>query len=416
MKKRYSYRAYPSSRQKRDLARLFGCTRKVYNDTIALHTANYEAGLPRMKSSDAQKFVVTDSRKRHLWMAEVSSVALIQSMRDAEAAFSNFFDSVSGKRKGPKVGYPRYKSRFSGKQAARLTRNGFRVEGDRVFIAKIGWMKVALSRDLPSEPSSVTITRRADGIYDVSFVVDVKPMSVEPATERHAGIDLGLESFATIVYSDGTREKVDNPRYAKRQVRKLRKAQRELSRKCGPDKRNRAAASNRWKKQQARVAGLHQQVRDARKDFARKTALRLASQSTSIAVESLNIRGLAKSGGKNAQGRGLRRSIHDASWSSFMSALVDKAGDRVISVDPYRTSQTCSSCGAVDGPKPLHVREWACRCGAVLDRDFNAAVNILLAAGQAESLNARGGDVRLQLAGAVPRESGTHRSDTEVAV
>lgn len=414
VKKRYTYRAYPSSRQQRDLARLFGCTRKVYNDTLALHSANYEAGLPRMSVTDTRRFVVGESRRQYAWMADVSSVALVQSMRDAEASFANFFASVTGKRKGPKVGYPRFKSRFSGKQSARFGRNGFRVDGDRFTLAKLGEMRIALSRELPSDPSSVTITRRSDGNYEVSFVVEVEPVSVEPVIERHAGIDLGLDTFAAIVYSDGTREKLDNPRFGKKQARKLRKAQRELSRKQGPDKKTRAVASNRWQKQRAKVAKHHQGVKNARQDFARKTALRLASENTTIAIEGLNIRGLARAGGKNAQGRGLRKSVNDVAWGAFTAALANVAGERVVKVDPRYTSQTCSVCGAVDGPKPLSVREWHCRCGAVLDRDYNAAVNIMLAAGHAESLNARGGDVRLRLAEAIPCETRTRRSDTKV--
>lgn len=414
VKRRYSYRVYPSSRQKRDLARTFGCVRKVYNDTLALHSANYEAGLPRMKSSDAQRFVVTDSRKQHSWMADAPYMALHQSMRDAERAFSNFFSSVNGRRKGPKVGYPKFKSRFSGKQSARFIRNGFRVNGQYVTIAKIGRMKMALSRELPSDPSSVTIIHNSDDTYTVSFVVEVEPVSVEPAVERHAGIDLGLETFATIVYSDGTREKIENPRFAKKAARKLKKAQQSLARKEGPDRKTRTPASNRWKKQKLRVAKQYQHVKNAHQDFARKTAHRLASENSTIAIESLNIRGLARAGGKNAQGRGLRRSIHDASWNTFISALVDKADTRVIKVDPYLTSQTCSICKAVDGPKPLNVREWTCKCGASLDRDYNAALNIMLAGGHSESENARGEDVRLRLAGADLDEARTRRSDTKV--
>lgn len=432
MKQRYSYRAYPTTRQQRDLSRLFGCCRYIYNQVIADRQMIYETGLhevvePRptgknptrvVRSFDAnrQAALITNQRARKPWLNDVSSVALIQAMRDAEQAFTNFFSSVSGKRKGPKVGFPRFKSRFSGKQSARFTSNGFRVDVDRVFIAKIGWMKFALSRELPSAPSSVTVTLKPDLTYEVSFVVDVTPVDLAPKTERHAGIDAGLDTFATVVYSDGTREKIDNPRFYRKQQRKLRSAQRTLSRKQGPDRRTRQKASNGWKKQQAKVARLHAEVAHARQDFARKLARRLASENTTIAIESLNIRGLSRSSGRNAQGRGLRRSVHDVAWGSFFASLGHVAGDRLIVVNPAYTSQSCAACGVLDGPKPLAVREWTCQeCDALLDRDWNAATNILLAAGQAESLNAGGGDVRLQLAVAVTVETGTHRSDVVVA-
>ena len=432
VKQRYSYRAYPSTRQQRDLSRLFGCCRRIYNTVIADRQVVYETGLsevtePRptkqnpdrvVRSFDTnrQAALITYERSRKPWLNDVSSVALIQSMRDAEQAFQNFFNSATGRRKGPKIGFPRFKSRFSGKQSARFTANGFRVEYDRVFIAKIGWVKFALSRELPSTPSSVTITRKADQTFEVSFVVEIEPVDLAPAIERHAGLDVGLGSFAAVVYSDGTKEKIDNPRFYRKQHRQLRKAQRALSRKRGPNKRTKQKASNGWKKQQAKVARLHSRVAHARQDFARKTAHRLASENTTIAIESLDIRGLARSGGRHAQGRGLRRSVHDVAWGAFFAALAHVAGERLLPVNPAYTSQTCSVCGVPDGPKALSVREWRCQgCGAILDRDCNAAVNIMLAAGQVESLNAGGGDVRLRLAEAVSREAGTHRSDVMVA-
>ena len=432
MKQRYSYRAYPTPRQQRDLSRLFGCCRYVYNSVIADRQMIYETGLhesvePRptksnpnrtVRSFDAnrQAALITYERSRKPWLNAVSSVALIQSMRDAEQAFSNFFASATGRRKGRKVGFPRFKSRFSGKQSARFTSNGFRVNGDRVFIAKIGWIRLVLSRELPSTPSSVTVTRKPDQTYEVSFVVDVEQADLTPETERHAAIDVGLDSFAAIAYSDGTREKIDNPRFQRKQGRKLRKAQRALSRKQGPDRRTGQKASNGWKKQQVKVARLHSGVAHARQDFARKLAHRLASQNTTIAIESLNIRGLARSGGHNAQGRGLRRSMHDVAWGAFFTSLTHVAGDRVIPVSPAYTSQTCSVCGVLEGPKPLSVREWTCgACGVHLDRDWNAATNIMIAAGQAEIANAGGGGVRLQLAEAVACETGTHWSDAGVA-
>lgn len=432
MKQRYAYRAYPTSRQQRDLARLFGCCRHIYNSVIADRRMLYETGLHdtieprptadspgrRIRSFDAnrQAALITYARSRKPWLQQVSSVALIQSMRDAEQAFKNFFHSHSGKRKGQKVGFPRFKSRFSGKQSARFTTNGFRVAGDRVFIAKIGWIRLVLSRELPSPPSSVTITQRPDGTYEASFVVDVEPADLTPTVERHAGLDAGLDTFASLVYSDGSREKIDNPRFYRRQARRLRRAQRVLSRRRGPDRRTGQKASRSWVAQKARVARQHARLAHARKDFAAKLAHRLASENTTIAIESLNIRGLGRSGGKNAQGRGLRRSVHDAAWGAFFRALTHTAGGRVIPVNPAHTSQTCSVCGVLDGPKPLGVRRWQCQsCHAVLDRDWNAAVNIMLAAGQAESLNAGGGDVRLQLAGAVAGEAGTQWSDDGMA-
>lgn len=427
--KRYSYRAYPHPRQRRDLARLFGCCRYIYNKTVADRGAIYEAGLHlekepaptkdqpermrRVFEANRQQAILTYERSRKPWLKGVSSVALIQSMRDAETAFANFFASTTKRRKGPKIGYPRYKSRFSAKQSARFTKNGFRVDEQhkKVYIAKIGWIPLALSRPLPATPSSVTIIARSDGTYEASFVVEAPAPQLTHPDGLHAGIDLGLETFATIVYSDARREKISSPRHLKKANRRLKKAYRALSRKQGPDKRTGQKASQAWKDQKAKVARAHSQVRNARTDFTRKTARRLAGECTTIAVESLNIRGLARSGAKNAQGRGLRRSVHDAAWGSFLRHLEEYAPGRVYPVNPACTSQDCSRCHTRSGPKPLKVRRWTCQsCGADLDRDYNAAVNIMVAAGQVETLNARGGDVRLRRAGAGPDETGTHWS------
>ncbi len=432
MKRRYVFRAYPTTRQQRDLRRLFGCCRYIYNSVIADRQMTYETGLHAVEESrptqgnpdrtvrsfdaNRQAALITYERTRKPWLNDVSSVALIQSMRDAEQAFSNFFASASGNRNGPRVGFPRFKSRFSGKQSARFTTNGFRVDGDRVFIAKIGWVGFVLSRELPSTPSSVTIIHKPDQTFEVSFVVEVAPVDLAPAIERHAGIDVGLDTFAAVVYSDGTREKFENPRFLRRQQRRLRKAQRTLSRKQAPSRRTGQKASTSWRRQHVKVDRLHSQVANARTDFARKLARRLASENTTIAIESLNIRGLARSGGHDAQGRGLRRSIHDAAWGAFFTHLANVAGPRLVAVDPVRTSQTCGVCGVLDGPKALSVRRWECQaCGAVLDRDWNAALNVMIAAGQAEISNAGGGDVRLQLAEAVAKEAGTRWSAGEVA-
>ena len=157
-------------------------------------------------------------------------------------------------------------------------------------------------------------------------------------------------------------------------------------------------------KARARVATIHAKTRDLRRDFTRKIAVRLARENQAVAVETLNIKALARTR--------LAKSIHDAGWGVFLTELTRaglKYGCTVLRAGRWEpTSQVCSVCGVKDGKKPLSVRVWACGgCGTVLDRDYNAAVNIMLAAGLAESLNDCGGDVRLRLAGAVPAEAVT---------
>ncbi|MER7848100.1 RNA-guided endonuclease TnpB family protein [Kitasatospora sp. NPDC096077] len=396
---RYSYRLYPTPSQRVALARTFGCARVVYNDALAVRKEARQAGLPYPKSTDLQKLVITAARKtaERAWLATVGVDPLIQSLRDLDAAYRNFFDSVSGKRAGRRVGLPVFKSRKHSRQSLRFTRNGFRIRGNgKLNLAKIGNVRVKWSRNLPAEPSSVTIVLDPAGRYHASFVVDVEPSHL-PEVPAEVGIDLGLTTYA--VLSNG--DVIDNPRFLRRAEKKLRAAQRELSRKAKGSK-NRAKAHRR-------VAKAHAKVADTRMDWLHKRTTRLIGENQAVYLEDLNVRGLAR-------GR-LAKSVHDAGWATFRRLLEDKAAryGRYVGIvhRAFPSSQLCADCGHRDGPKPLQVRQWACGgCGVLHDRDLNAARNIL-AAGQADRLNASGGPVSPGAAiphQARPVERGTHRN------
>jgi putative transposase len=236
------------------------------------------------------------------------------------------------------------------------------------------------------------VIREPDGRYYASFVVQRESTPL-PASDREAGIDLGLTSL--IVTSDG--EVIPNPRFLRKAGRRLRRAQRVLSRRQ-KGSANRARARRR-------VAVLHRKVRETRLDHAHKTALRLVRDNQAVYAEDLAVNGLMRTR--------LARSVADAGWSQLLRCIEEKAvqyGRTFGTVGRFEpTSQVCSACGVKDGPKPLAVREWTCQaCGTAHDRDVNAAKNIL-AAGRAEGLNACGDDVRPRLA-AVVAEAGTHRS------
>lgn len=412
--KRYTYRAAPSPSQQTLIARLLGCVRVVFNDAIALQRQAYESERRFVPQAEVQRRLVTDAKHtaERAWLSEVSFVPLAQATRDADRAWRNFFASVTGRRKGRRVGAPRFKSRRHRRQTARFTRaSGFAVRETThgvgfVRLPKIGWVRFALSRPLPSAPSSVTLIREADGTIHVSFVVIV---SASPRAVVHpgrvAGIDLGLTTFASVVYSDGTREAIENPRHLRAALTKLTRLQRALARK-------RRGSANRDKARLA-LARAHAHVRNARLNHHHETAARLIGENQAIAVESLEVVGLARSGSRTAQGRGVRRSVSDAGWGQFLDILTQKAtedGRVLVAVNPAYTSQTCSVCGTLDGHKPLGIRTWQCQaCGTPLDRDYNAAVNIMVAAGLAETQNACGADVRHALAHAAGDEAGTHR-------
>jgi putative transposase len=389
---RYRYRIYPAAGQQQALARTFGCARVVYNDCLRLRDEAY-AGGERISDTEVQRRVITLAKAtpERAWLAEVASVALVQACRDARRAYQNWFDSLQGRRKGPKVRHPRPR-RKHGRHSIRLTRNGFALRGEWLYVAKVGDIKVHWSRPLPSVPSSVTVIREPDDRYYASFVVERQDTPL-PACDREIGIDLGLNSLA--VTSDG--EVIPNPRFLRTAQRRLKKAQRALS-------RRQKGSANRTRARR-RVAVLHRKVRETRLDHAHKTALRLIRDNQAVYAEDLAVSALMRTR--------LATSVSDAGWSQLLRCIEEKAVQygrtfgRIGRFEP--TSQVCSACGVKDGPKPLSVRTWTCAaCETVHDRDVNAAKNIL-AAGRADKSNACGAGVRPHLA-AAGAEARTHRS------
>lgn len=394
---RYSFRIEPTPGQRVALARTFGCARVVYNDALAARKAAYGADKSRISSGVLARRVITEAKRtaERAWLAEVSVDVLQSAVRDLDAAYRNFFDSVSGKRSGRRFGLPRFKSKRDSRQSVRFSKNGFRLRADgRLNLAKIGDVRVRWSRPLPSAPSSVTVIQDAAGRCFASFVVEVEPAPLPPAGTE-VGIDLGLSTYA--VLSDGT--VIGNPRFLRRAEGRLRKAQQALSRKAKGSK-NRAKA-------RVRVARVHAQVADARRDWLHKETSRIVRENQAVYLEDLAVSGLARTR--------LAKSVHDAGWAAFRRMLEDKAaraGRHVGVVSRWLpSSQTCHVCWTVDGKKPLHVRAWTCAgCGAVHDRDLNAS-RVILAAGQADRRNASGGPVRPGVAiphQAGPVERGTH--------
>jgi putative transposase len=394
---RYRYRVEPTEVQRQWLARTFGCARVVFNNAIRARTDARQTG-EKISSTEVQCRVITQAKttEARAWLSEVASVALVQSVRDADRAYRNFFDSIGKRRKGRRVGHPRFKSRKDNRQAFRLTRNGFRVRPDgKLYLAKIGDVRVRWSRDLPGEPSSVTIIHEPDGHYYASFVVEVTSTRL-PVIEREAGLDLGIARLATVATSDGGRHDIANLKHLAAKLRKLRRLERQKARRAHGGK-NRA-------KTRHKVAVQHGKVARARRDYHHKQALALVRDNQAVHVEDLNIVGMVRN-------RRLARAISDAGWGQFVRLLEEKAerhGRTVLKVSRWLpSSKVCSACGHVMDAMPLRVREWRCpSCGMAHDRDHNAAKNIL-AAGQAERRNACGAQVSPSFGEAQGDEAGT---------
>lgn len=397
MKARYRYRFYPTPCQQAKLSRLFGCCRVVWNDALAF--CRDAERLP--KNGDLQKKFITQAKytEEREWLAEVSNIPLQQSIADLGVAYGNFFASLKGKRKGAKVNPPKFKKR-NGKQTARFRRGGFVLREHKVYLAKIGDVKVQWSRELPSEPSSVTVIKDCAGRYFLSFVVETQAVNI-PAINDGIGIDLGIKTFAT--FSDG--QKVDAPKPLKKNLRKLKKTQQSLSRK--------QKGSNRRERARLRVAKIHAKITDTRSDFLHKLSTKLVRENQSVALEDLNVSGMVKN-------RKLSRVISDLGWRQFRTLLEAKyckyQRDFVVISRWEPTSQVCSCCGFRGGKLDLSIREWQClNCESVHDRDVNAAINIKVAGGHSETLNGRGGK-RKSTSVVAPVESSTHPLFTQFSL
>lgn len=402
---RYRYRAYPTAKQQRDLSRLFGGCRVAFNDALTYAREQHAAGNSYPKAKGLQHHVLTLGKKtpERSWMNELCGVALIQAVRDAEVAYRNFFSSVKGERKGRRMGYPKYRRRSDRRQSARFTKAArftVTVTGEReaaVRLTGIGELKFVRSRPLPSDPSSVTVIREADGRVYVSFVVTVEDAAGQ-TVNRVSGVDMGLSSFTAVLAVDENGEesltKIDTPKFLRRRARALARSQRAHARK--------QKGSRNREKARLKVAVHQRKARDARLDHAHQLSSVLVASNDVLAVETLSLAGMAKASGA---------SVHDQAIGQFLRILEEKAarnGTVLVKVGRhFPSTQLCSNCHHKTGPKgrgELHVRKWTCaECGVHHDRDVNAARNILAeglrllelqhssdADGLSESLNACG--------------------------
>lgn len=300
-------------------------------------------------------------------VSELNSTARQASAERCWAAISRFFDNCKKKVPGKK-GFPRFKKN---QRSVEYKKSGWKLSDHRKTITLtdkkgMGTFKLIGTHDLHfyqiEHIQRVRLVKRADGYYcQFCISVDVK-QTLEP-TGRNIGLDVGLNHF----YTDSEGNKVDNPRYLRKSEKRLKRLQRRVSKKV--------KGSNNRKRAISRLGRQHLKVSRQRKDFAAKTARCVVMSSDIVAFEDLKVRNMVKN-------RHLAKSISDASWSLFRERLeyfALKFGKVAIAVPPQYTSQKCSGCGATV-KKSLSVRTHVCKCGVVLDRDENAAINILIKA------------------------------------
>gem|GEM_PF-3954480 len=295
--RRFRYQIHPEPGAAENLRRVFGSCRFVYNSYIALARDRYAAGGEHPSAYDGTKILVTQARRDPdtAWLAEVSHAALSAAVHDAAAAYQRFFDSAAGKIKGRRVGRPHFKSRRSARKSARFAEDSFAIRGGWQNTQRGGGglhlagvdqdIHVNWHRPLPGYPSAATIQEDPDGKFWVSFIVRVPVQAPKQPTRepRAAGIDVGLNDYAAIAYSDGKREKIANPRHHRQAEGRLRRADKKLSRK--------SPGSNNYVKAKQARARAHRCVANLRENHARQLASKLSRENQTVVIETLNIAG-----------------------------------------------------------------------------------------------------------------------------
>ena len=369
---RYTFRCYPTRPQQRELAQVFGAVRHAYNWALRLRSDAFKSGKTINYNASSAAWTKHRNDPHFLWLSQTSSVPQQQALRHLQAAYSRFF-SKSG-------GYPTFKKK-RGKQAAEYARTGFKydVKNRNLSVSGLGRLDIHWSRAFRSNPTTVTITKDCAGRYFVRLCLD-EPVKCLPKTGQAVGIDLGVSRLATL----STGERVPNPKYLAKNLNRIKWMQHRLARQC--------KGSNRYRRQQLRIARLHAHVADSRKDYLNKLTTDLVKRFDTLCIEDLNVRGMTAN-------HYLARAISDVGMSAFRSMLTYKCawyGKDLKVVDRYfPSSKRCHACGYISERLPLDVRQWVCpECGQTHDRDENAAINILTA-GHAVTARGEAGRPRL---------------------
>jgi len=353
--KAYRYRLFPTKSQVSQMEQTLEICRWVYNETLAMRKNAWEQEQRHISYYESKRQIPLWKKERPELSTVYSQVLQNVTLR-VDLAFKAFFRRL---KSGEKPGYPRFKGKGR-YDSFTYPQSGFKLDGDRLHLSKIGDVRVVLHRPVEGTIKTLTIRRSATGKWYACFSVEYDPTPA-PQKESVVGIDVGLESFATL--SNG--EKIENPRFFRTDEKALAKTQRKLSKaeKGTPER----------KKARKIVAHVHERIANRRLNFAHQTSRKVVDRFGTIVFEDLNITNMQKN-------HHLAKSIADVAWNMFITITESKAedaGSRVILVNPRNTSQICSRCGMIVA-KTLSDRVHSCsHCGLVMDRDQNAAINIM---------------------------------------
>ena len=353
--KAYKYRLYPNKEQEILLAKTFGCVRFIYNKMLSDKIEHYKETKEKLNNTPAQY------KKEFEWLKEVDSLALANAQMNLQTAYNNFFRS-------PKVGFPKFKSRKRNRFSYTTNnQNGtVSIKDGKLRLPKIGFVKIKLHRLIPEgqKIKSATITKTPSGKYYAAILVEYEQEIpyIELDKNKAIGLDYASHSF----YVDSQGREADYPKFYRNAQKFLARERRKLSlMKYG---------SNNYLKQKIRVARLQEHISNQRTDWIHKLSTRLANEYDYICVEDINMQNMAQS-------LKLGKSTNDNGFGMFRTILAYKLADRgkkLIKIDKwFPSSKMCRFCGNINHELTLSDRVWTCECGQVLNRDENAAINIM---------------------------------------
>jgi len=364
MNKAYKFRIYPNAVQTVMFAKTFGSCRFVFNRYLGKRLEMYKSNEKTMNYYECAKDLTGLKKEtEYLWLKEVDSISLQSALENLETAYQNFFRRV---KNGEKAGFPKFKSKHNNHRSytTKAVNGNIRLKDGYIALPKIGAVKIKLHRQIPENHilKSVTVSKTPSGKYHASILFEYEQI-IEPVEIKTT---VGLDFSMTELYVDSDGNEAHYPRYYRRKLEKLKRMSRSLSKM--------QKFSNNWYKQKRKVAILHEKITNQRKDFLHKESRKIANSYDLVGVEDLNMKAMS-------QAFNFGKSVADNSWGMFRTLLkykLEEAGKYFVTIDKwFPSSKTCSKCGFKKDDLTLSIREWICPdCGAVHNRDHNAAINI----------------------------------------